>query len=54
MWPLKLARKESARGGGTYSGTPMSDPLHTERDGQAWERAGMQGREEQAHWSPVT
>ena len=54
VWPLKLAREEFARRGGTYSGTPRPILYTTERKGQAWERAGMQGREEQAHWSPVT
>lgn len=54
VWPLKLVRKESARGGGTYSGTPRLILYTTERDGRAWERAVMQGHEEQAHWSPVT
>lgn len=54
VWPLEQVRKESARGGGTYSGTSRLILYTTEKDGQAWERAGMQGREEQELWSPVT
>ena len=54
VWPLEQVRKASACRGGTYSGTPRPILYTTERDGQAWERAGMQGREEQELWSLVT
>ena len=36
VWPLEQVRKESARRGGTYSGTPRPILHTTERDGQAW------------------
>ena len=54
VWPLEQVRKASACRGGTYSGTPRPILYTTERDRQAWERAGMQGREEQELWSSVT
>ena len=36
VWPLEQVRKESARRGGTYSGTPCPILYTMERDGQAW------------------